>query len=134
MQTGAPPVAERVQFVLNDQGRVALSNKLGPAVEKAEGQVVAVDGSSFDINVFRVGQIGGGSVMWNGERVSISRDQVLGYQVRRLDKGRTALVAASVTVGLLLVFFGKSLFIPGGGVEDPPSTLPGPHEQRRLPR
>ena len=133
MRQGAPPVAERVEFVLNDQGRVALASKLGPAVERVEGQVLEVSENAYDISVIGIRQIGGSSATWNGERVSVGKDLVTGYSIRRLNRTRTTLVAGGVTVGVLALIFGRSLLFGGGGVEDVPPTEPGPPSVIRLP-
>jgi len=127
LQTGtAPPVAERVLFVLNDQGRVGLSSKLGPAVDKVEGTVLQVSENAYDISVTGITQVGGGSAMWNGERVSVGKDLVASYAVRRLNRTRTALLAGGVTVGAVLLIFGRSRLLGGGGVEPSPIPEPGP--------
>lgn len=131
MQQGVPPVAERVEFVLNDQGRVGLASKLGPAVDKVEGQVLQVSENAYDISVIGITQVGGRTATWNGERVSLGRDLVTGYSIRRLNRTRTTLLAGGVTVGMLAFIFGRSLFLGGGGEEPPPTTEPGPPSLRR---
>ena len=115
LQQEAPALTEpRVELVLNDQGRAALSGKLGAAVEKVEGQLVAVNGGSYEMSVFHVKQLGGGSATWNGEHVTLTKDQVVGFQVRRLDRGKTALAVALVAGAIVAVYIGIDLFGSGG--------------------
>lgn len=121
LRQGTAPTAVRVEFVLNDQGRAALSDKLGPAVQKIEGEVVDQNDGSYVLSVYRVTSFDGNSAAWTGERVNVAKEQTSGYQVRRLSRTRTTLLAAGVLAGVTLVFFGKSLGI-GGGSE----TVPGP--------
>lgn len=133
MQTGAPPVAERVQFLLNDRGRVSLAPKLGSAVEKVEGTVVQVTEQAYDVSVSRVTHIGGESAIWNGERVSVGREHVSGYSIRRYQRTRTMLLAGGVTLGVLVFIFGRSLLIGAGTEEPTPTPDPGPPSLFRSP-
>ncbi|HVZ48932.1 MAG TPA: hypothetical protein VG916_09125 [Gemmatimonadaceae bacterium] len=133
MQQGVAPVAERVVLTLNDQGRVGLASKLGPAVDKVEGAVQQANADAMDLKVIRVTQIGGSSSLWNGERVSVQKDFIAGYAIRRLSRTRTALLVGGVTVGMLAFIFGKSLLLGGGGVELPPGGDPGPQTLRTAP-
>ena len=125
VRQGAPPVAERVEFVLNDEGRVALANRLGPQVLKVEGQVLSVNADGYDIGVIGVTEIGGGTATWNGERVSVRKVLVTGYSIRRLSRKRTTFLVGGVTIGMLAFIFGKSLLF-GGGAVDGPGGDPGP--------
>jgi len=121
-----PPAAVRIEFLLNDQGRAALEGKLGPAVQKVEGEVLNQDGGSYDLSVYRVTGFDGKSSTWTGEHVTLAKDHAMGYQVRRLNKVRSSLLAAGVVAGIVVIFFGKALGI-GGGSEDgtiPPEDRP----------
>ena len=133
MQAGVPLVAERVQFVLNYQGRVSLANKLGPAVDKVEGTVVQVSEDAYDISVIGITQVGGSSALWNGERVSVAKDLVSTYAIRRLNRARTTLLVGGVTVAALAFILGRSLLLGGGGVEPTPTPEPGPPSAVRVP-
>lgn len=110
LQQGPAPTGVRVELVLNDQGRAALSDRLGPAVDQVEGDMVAQDGSSYTMAVFHVRQLNGNSSTWTGEHVTVSKSDVVGYQVRRLDAKRTALLAGGLTVAVAAALFGHSLF------------------------
>jgi hypothetical protein len=125
-------VAERVQFVMTDQGRVGLAGKLGPAVEKVEGTVLRVTEEGYDISVVGVRHIGGESARWNGEQVTLGKDHVAAFAVRRYQRSRTVLLAAGVTLGVLLFIFGQSLL--GAGTEEPaPAPEPPPSLRPQVP-
>ena len=133
VQTGAPPVAERVQFILNDQGRVNLAPKLGSAVERVEGTVVRVSEQGYEVSVISVTHMGGESAIWNGERVTVGKDFVSAYSIRRYHRTRTLLLAGGITVGILLFILGRSLLIGAGTEEPTPTPDPGPPSLIRLP-
>ena len=131
VQQGPAPVPERVQLLLNDQGRAALSEHLGPMVAKVEGQMLAQDEVSYTIAVARVLKLTGGDATWNGEQMTIRREHTTGFQIRRFDKTRTVMAAGLVVVLTVALVFGKQLGIIGGGLEDsgdnpdpPPSLMP----------
>ncbi|MEA3244745.1 MAG: hypothetical protein U9Q74_01185 [Gemmatimonadota bacterium] len=133
VEQGVAPVAERVQFTLNDQGRLALAGKLGPAVDKVEGSVLQVGSDAYDLSVSGIVQIGGNRSLWNGERVSVQRDYVSGFAVKHLSRTRTALLVGGITAGMLAFIFGRDLLLGGGGVEPSPTTEPGPLSLRGMP-
>src|SRR3990172_10027748 len=70
LQQGAAPTGVRMELVLNDRGRAALSDRLGTAAEKVEGNVLGQDDSSYTMAVFHVRQVNGNSSSWTGERVA----------------------------------------------------------------
>jgi hypothetical protein len=123
LQQDPPALTEpRVELVLNDQGRAALSGKLGAAVDKVEGQLVAVNGGSYELSVFHIKQLNGGSATWNGEHVTLTRDQIVGFQIRRLDKAKTAIAAGLIAAGILAVYLGSSLSGSGADKAVDPGT------------
>jgi len=133
MQQGVAPETGRVELVLNDQGRAALSERLGPMVEKVEGQLLSQQADAYTISVVRVNQINGNSALWNGEQVTVLKAHTIGFQVRRLNKVRTVSLAVAVTAAAVVLFFGKAL--TGGGTDDktPPPDGGQPSLQKRIP-
>lgn len=127
-------MAERVQFVLNDQGRVALAAKLGPSVDKVEGIVEQTGDQTYGISVIRVTQIDGSKSLWTGERVDVRQEYVAGYSTRRLSRSRTALLVGGITVGIVTFIVGKSLLLGGGGVEPSDPGPPGPASLKGTPQ
>ncbi len=122
LQQGVAPMGRQIEFVLNDAGRIALAPKLGTAVEKVRGNIVAVDGDAYTMTVTHVLQYGGSTATWNGERVTVLKEHTVGFQVRQMDKMRSALLAGAVIVGLGALFFGTSLLGSGRDVPDPDGT------------
>ena len=133
LQREVPPVASRVQVALNDQGRAALSERLGPMVEKVEGQMLSQQADAYTISVVRINQLNGSTALWNGEQVTLLKSHTVGYQVRRLSKARTIGLAVAMTAATVVLFFGKAL--TGGGTDDKPLPPdPGqPSLQKRVP-
>jgi len=130
LQQEVPPVATRVQVALNDQGRAALSEQLGTAVDRIEGDFVAMSNDAYVIHAHRVMQLNGNSTIWNGERVSVSKQYTTGFQIRRLNAKKTSLAAVGVVGGITAFFLGKSL-ITGGG-SDPTPVTPEPNPSLRV--
>jgi len=101
--------APRVELVLNDQGRAALTDRLGAAVDKIEGQLVSQDQAGVSMLVYRVRQLNGNSAAWTGEKVTIAKEYTVGFQIRQLDKHKTW-VAVGVVAGVVVaVILGVSL-------------------------
>ena len=122
LQQGPAPMGREVELVLNEAGRAALAPKLGGGVDKVGGSIVTADGQSYTMMVTHVLQIGGSSATWNGERVVVAKEHTVGFQVRQLDRTRTAFLAGAVIVGIAALFFGKSLFGSGSDTADPSGT------------
>jgi hypothetical protein len=119
--TQTPPMsAPRVELVLNDQGRAALSDRLGTAVDKIEGQLVGQDQTGYSMLVYRVKQLTGNSAAWNGEKVTIAKEYTVGFQIRQLDKRRTTIAVAVVVGVVVAVLVGVSL--AGNGQSGPSSV------------
>ena len=121
LQMDVPPVATRLQVTLNDQGRAALSEQLGTAVDKVEGDFVAVRNDAYVVQVHKVMQFNRNSTIWNGERVSIAKQYAAGFQLRRLNAVKTSFAAVAVVAGVTAFFLGRSL-LTGGGSESVPAT------------
>lgn len=123
LQQEVPPQGTRSVIVLNDNGRVALGPKLGPAVVSIEGALVGRDGESYRMKVFSVLQLGGTTSTWNGEEVVVAKEHTVGFQVRQVDKVKTALLAGAVIAGVTILFFGNKLL--GSGADAPDTSGPG---------
>jgi hypothetical protein len=113
LQQGPPPATVSVQLVLNDKGRVAVSDRLGSAVEKVEGTITAQNSDSYTLAVSEVYQLGGNSSKWNGEPVTIAKDGTDGYQIHRFNQTRTVVLAVAL-VAAAVVFLATTKLIGGG--------------------
>ena len=116
LQQGPPPATAGVQLVLNDKGRLAVSDKLGSAVDKVEGTLTAQNSDSYTIAVSQVYQLGGSASKWNGEPVTITKDGTVGYQVHRFNQTRTVVLAAALAAAV--VVFLVSAGLKGSGTGD----------------
>src|SRR5829696_4340639 len=96
----APDVGEKVAFVVNDAGRVALGGSLGPEISQQEGRVLALETGEYAVAVSNVKLLRGGEQVWGGERVRIKSDYVSSTYERRFSRSRTIAVSAA-GVGLL---------------------------------
>jgi len=114
MQTSVPVTGKRIAVVLNDRGRAMIGDKLGSAMEKADGLLVKTDESSVTLEVYRTTDMKGNEATWTGERVTLPRDGVSGYQERMLSKKKSALFVGAVLVGVTVSVMMVNLNIFGG--------------------
>jgi hypothetical protein len=99
--TSSPVVGERVALHISDQGRVGLSERLGPGVLRVEGTLTRAQEQEVSLNVFRVAQMGQPQPSrWSGESVTIPRSFIGGVQERKFSRGRTA-VALGIATGVV---------------------------------
>jgi hypothetical protein len=102
---------------LNDRGRVALGDSIGPSGEEVEGTVTANSDSAYSLRVVRVGYLNGFSNNWNGEPLIVSRDLVGSVRERRFSRSRTWLTATGVSAAVVAFIATRGLlgFGSGGG-------------------
>ena len=124
LTTPVPAAGTRIVAQVTDSGVVALSNALGAGPVQVEGVVAAADGTSWDLQLVRVDYRGGASVLWNHERVNFPRATLDHPTEKRLDRGKSWLVAGAVTATALLA--ARLLGAIGGG-ETPNQPPPPPN-------
>jgi hypothetical protein len=110
---------QHVQLFLSDRGRVELGALLGAGTRSVSGDVADASDSTLQLRVSGTRTIDGAEYAWNGERVRISRALVDSVRVQRVAVARTALVAAGITGGALLVRAAFSGGLGGGGQRTP---------------
>ena len=88
LQQGSAPATVTVQLVMNDKGRLAVSDKLGASVEKVEGMITAQNADSYTISITDVYQLNGNATKWEHESVTIAKDGVDGYQDPSFQPGK----------------------------------------------
>ncbi|MEX2180861.1 MAG: hypothetical protein WD771_02385 [Gemmatimonadaceae bacterium] len=120
----APLVEERAEFVVSDEGRVALRGQLGAGARTVEGRVVRQDDSSWTLRVYRLTTISGDAFTWMGETVELPMSSVSTVARRSLDRRATALAAVAVTGAVVAYMWSRGLF--GGGFETAPTDPPPP--------
>jgi hypothetical protein len=95
------PVGREVELTLSDSGSFVLAQRVGPSAAAIEGRYAADSANSILLSVTGVRQRNGDGVDWRGERVLVPRPLVIKLEERRFSRGRTALFAGAVAVGLL---------------------------------
>jgi hypothetical protein len=119
-----PVPATVVEVALNDRGRAALENNVGPEVLTVEGTVAEVTDSGFALNVRRVVGIDRQVSKWTGERVVMRNEHVRQIRERRFSAGRTMLFVGSMTASALAFAVTRSIL--GAGFGDRGGPTPGP--------
>lgn len=125
----APDPGTRVLLELNDRGRVALEQNVGPEVASVEGVVTAVVDSQLVVSVTKTRGLYGPEVRWAGESVVFRQEYLRAMGERRYSRARTFALASALASGTLAFMATRSLL--GGGREDgstPPPIVP-PVEQ-----
>ena len=121
---GVPDPGTQVVAVMNDRGRVAMSDSLGPNVDRVEGTAVDRRGdSSVVLSLSRVRYINGNETRWNGERLRFDVASLRGFQERRFSRARTTGLVA-VTVGALVAFVVTRQLVSGGNGTDSDGSGP----------
>ena len=128
LEPGGGTRGQNVTVELSDRGRVALGDALGPFPFRVSGRLTAVSESTLALAVRNVESIRGQASTWTGEEVALPRSGVSGVQSRRLDRGRTALLAGSLLAGIIALFVTRSLTTSGtpGEPVGPSPTPPLP--------
>jgi hypothetical protein len=102
----ATPVGADVWLGINDRGRVALTDAVGPGVRRMEGRVLENTDSSLVMAVSSVQHIDlGVPAKWMGERVEVGRDLVNELRERRFSATRTGIALGLVAAGAIAVSF-----------------------------
>ncbi len=120
---------EHVAVEFTDQGRAALSDRLGTGVVRLEGTLTRTDSQDLFLEVWRVAQIGGAIQRWSGEDVSFSRAFVSSVESRNLNMTKTWLAAGVAVVSVVL--FVKSFDLVGNYIGGKEPTEPPPPSSSR---
>ncbi len=126
-----PLPGQQVSLELSDQGRAALGGQLGPGVLRVEGTLESVQNDQYTVSVSRVATISGGTANWGGEHVTIPVNDVASAGLRTLSRGRTALLAGAIAVGVGAFVATRGLF--GGGFQPATDTGRTPVGSDRIP-
>lgn len=120
-----PSPGTRLVLELNDRGRVALGDSIGPSGDEVEGTITSNTDAAYTLRVVRVGYLNGQSNNWNGEPLVISRDLVGNVKQRRLSRTRSWLVGTGVSAAAVVFIATRGLFGFGsdgeGGGDGPPN-------------
>jgi hypothetical protein len=116
-----PPPGTEVSLGLNDQGRVALGQSVGPSARTIDGKLAERTDSAFVVNVNSVSYFNGLSNKWSGEPVTVGRSFVQEARQKKFSASRTVLVGGLVGAAVLGLVFGADLFASA-----PPDRTPDP--------
>jgi len=116
-----PEPMTRIVATLTDLGVVEMGSAIGAGAVQVEGVVTTADAAAWQLQVTRVDYRGGGSVTWNGERVTFPRYALTNASERTLSKKKSWMAAGLITAGAILAarLFGAFGF--GGGSDGGPS-------------
>jgi hypothetical protein len=110
LDTTTPPVGQTVTLQISDRGRVELSDRFGPGLDRIEGLVTSVDSEDVVMNVYRVAHISGLRNRWSGETVRVRMGLVGRLEERRLSRARTFTLAAVATGAVAALVATQGLF------------------------
>ena len=126
LETSTPPVGQTVSFIISDQGRVGLGDRMGPGIARIEGRVLGTEGDQYVVSVFRTAAIGGATSVWSGEEMRLDRNFVSRLEGRELSKSRTLITAGVATSVIVAFIVTKGLNgIFNGDDHQPPEPPPG---------
>lgn len=117
-----PEASTRIVAQITDTGSAALASVIGPGARMVEGVVVRAEPTAWDMEVIRVDYRGGGSQLWNRERVTFPRYALTNASERTFNRKRSWIIGLAITGTAFLAakLFGVIGF--GGGPGDEPGN------------
>ena len=129
VSAASPELGTVVAVDVNDAGRAALNQAVGPEVRQLEGRLVQRSEAEMLLAVTAVRTFRGGEQVWKGERVTLKPEYVGNTYQKRFSTGRT-MIASALTIGAFLALAYGGI-IPGIGGESPPPFPPPTGEDFR---
>lgn len=126
------PVASgsRVALMLNDQGRVGISHRVGPEIARIDGSVVEKTDSAYTIRVRKITDLAGNTQLWSDETISVSQEYLKDVTVRQFSRNRTMLAVGASGLAFGAFVLTRSIIV-GGNEDDDPGDGGGPGDVRR---
>ncbi len=115
----APVPGAVVVLALNDRGRLALGERIGPSASRIEGVVQERSDTSYAIRISSVAYLSGQSNKWSGEPFTVPMSFVSGVQQREYSHSRTLALGGGIAAVLLTVILRTNFFGKGGNESDP---------------
>lgn len=119
----SPQPGTEVRLELNDRGRAALADSIGPTAHRIEGTLRSASDSVYGLDVRSVEYYTGQVQRWSGEELRIPVGFVSQSRERRFDGKRSLLVGAIAAAAVVAAILGADLFggsSPGTTPVDPP--------------
>jgi hypothetical protein len=129
----SPEVGRTFAFDLTDQGRAALSDRIGPGTDRIEGDLVGLTDTAYRVRVARVVDIRGKVVGWSGEEVSFGREYVGTLRERRKSPVRTGIAIGMLGAGVVAVIAIATLEVSGFESGPPSGQDPDAEGSRHFP-
>ena len=107
---------------VNDRGRVALADSIGPSVDRIEGSVQSSSDSTLYLRITSVQYINGQSTRWGREPLAIRSDFMGDIRQKQFSRSRTMALAGAAVAGLVALIVSREL-VGGGNVRG--DTPPG---------
>ena len=104
-----PTAGSQVALEVTDEGRVALSEKIGPGVVRLEGTLAGVEGSDLLVDASAVKQVRGYISDLGGVRVRLPQQYVTKMDQRQFSRRRTLIVIGSVVATIAAFFIAKGV-------------------------
>ncbi len=117
-------IGSQVALEINDDGRVALREQLGPGIVRLEGRLSAVDSDGMLVETSSVTQIRGRAMPVDSVRVRVSQGHVERMNERRLSRSRTFMVIGGAVAIVAAFFVGNGVFGRTTPPDDPPGGPP----------
>lgn len=121
--TESTPTSVTVELRLNEEGTAAATALVGPRTSRVLGALVDASGDSLRIAVSEVSTADGLTFFLQGSHIAFARAHLAEVRVREIDRRRTTVAIAVVTVGAIALVaavrnagFGEDNTIGGGGV------------------
>ena len=124
--SSTPATGTTLVLDLNDRGRVALGDQIGPSATRVEGQVASASDSMYSLRVSSVSYLNGQSNRWSGEPLAVPANLVSQVKQRTFSRSRTVslAVAAAATLAVLLKSTNLIGSASGGGEVGRPPPPP----------
>ena len=94
---------QNVEIVVNNVGRVALTNDLGDDVAKLDGKIVAVTDSVLRVSVNHVDFLNGSETGFPGGTVGIPRNAITSVGTKEFSQSTTTVAAIGIVAALIAV-------------------------------
>jgi len=118
---------------INDAGRVALGQRVGPEVMRVEGKVVERSDTSVRLLVSEVTYLNGSTQEWQGQEVGLRAQDMKSVTQRSFSRSRTALFIGVVAIGVVATILGLNfLGVTNGDPNNDKGKEPPPVSTRIL--
>ncbi len=120
----SPHIGAQVGIEVNDEGRIALRERLGPGVVRLEGRVAAVEGDELVVDASRVTQLRGLPLPLDSMRLRLRNSFLDRVDERRLSRTRTWMTIGGATAIVAVFLATKGFSSRGTPPEEPPGGPP----------